>query len=313
MRIDVAYCVELEQVIDIHKACQEFANQDKHIAFKFLCSDSTCRHSKPDGVKISAVNHYKVPKERKISPHFRQADDHIPTCYWVELNEALNESSVSLELEEISEQQKSLLKKTKRLITRFAIKDKIEVDDNKAIHLALENIKKDVNLHSRKKKLLSYLKERGSSTTSFEALVSCYEELKQAKALNVKFFMVGHGLISFQKAFRQIAYGVVPEAFIYQGGARLSKRYGSGFLLNFIDKIDSIPASFYVSSNHLKDYRPSSQLKRLIDELEANSAKRPYVRVYWIGGFEKSEKCYNAIFKSLAYVAFRIVYPTSNV
>ena len=56
MRIDVAYCVELNRVVDIQEACQEFAAQEEIPEFHFLCSDTTCRNSKKSGVRVTGVN-----------------------------------------------------------------------------------------------------------------------------------------------------------------------------------------------------------------------------------------------------------------
>lgn len=48
MRIDVAYCSELDRIVDIDEACLEFIAQDSANAkpFTFLCSDPICRERK---------------------------------------------------------------------------------------------------------------------------------------------------------------------------------------------------------------------------------------------------------------------------
>jgi hypothetical protein len=69
------------------------------------------------------------------------------------------------------------------------------------------------------------------------------------------------------------------------GGARLYKRYGKGFALSFIDKINYIPIKIYISNDQLKAFRLSKSLTHVIDLLEEDKANgnNPYVTVYAIG------------------------------
>lgn len=95
LRIDVAYCVELKKIVDIQEACSEFFNQEEHKKFHFLCSDERCRSSREGGVRVTAVNHYRIPSEQHMSPHYREHDEHAEECYWKELDRALDEEDVS--------------------------------------------------------------------------------------------------------------------------------------------------------------------------------------------------------------------------
>ena len=85
-----------------------------------------------------------------------------------------------------------------------------------------------------------------------------------------------------------------------------------GFLLEFMDKIDNIPITFYVASALFEEYRPGKRLLRIIDELKKNSDKNPYLKVYWIGSLEKTEKNYDAKFTSLAHIVLRLAYPVKK-
>ena len=312
MRIDLAYCIELDQVVDIHKACQEFAAQDKFPKFNFLCSDPICRKSKIGGVRVSGINHYKLPKEQEVSPHYRMSDIHIADCDWMELDAALADAESSLDTDESTAQRRKLLRKIKRLITRFIIPEELENGAQYEINNELDHIRSDKDKSSRRKKLLAYARGTGSTATSLETLVSCYEELKEEDALDEEFTITGYGATSFRRAFKQIAYGAKNGFVVYHGGARLNKRYGSGFALTFMDKLQEMPVSFYVSPEHLKNYRPGARLKRIVDELENNIDRRPYLKVYWIGNLERTEKGYSATFKTLAHVVLRLVYPVAN-
>lgn len=326
MRIDVAYCVELNRVVDIQDACQEFAAQDKATKFHFLCSDPTCRNSKTGGVRVIGVNHYKSPEEDKVfkTPHYREQDDHIKSCEWMELDAALTDEELS---EDNSEQQvpsnkhRKLLRKLTRLITRFLIPPVGQKEGTPSeICSELERIRNLGDRAIRRRNLLTYARGVGSTATSLEALVSCYEELKNEDALDEELTIKGYGKMSFRKAFRPVSFGPKEGFVVFYGGARLNKRYGAGFALDFMDKIQEkdgaqdsgVSASFYVSPDDLKKYRPGARLKRMVDELEKNKDRRPYLKMYWIGDLEKKDKGYSAVFKTPAHVVMRLVYPADK-
>lgn len=128
MRIDLAYCVELNKTIDIYQACLAFSQQEKFTKFHFLCSDPACRNSIPNGVRVTAVNHQYLPEDENIekSPHYRKLDEHIETCEWVFINTILDEP-VSEEIKQ--SHQYKLSRKIKRLITRFIVPED-EVTNN---------------------------------------------------------------------------------------------------------------------------------------------------------------------------------------
>lgn len=322
MRIDVAYCVELNRVIDIHTACLEYSklfeaaqlnNRPTPEKFNFLCSDPLCRNTRLGGVRVVGVNHHKSPEEQEVtkSAHFRNLDDHISTCEWVELEEALKEDDKKND-DKTTAKRKKLIRKVKRLITRFVIPD-IEENSGGADIIVdeLERIRKEPNPDQRRRQRLAYAHGAGSTATSLEALVSCYEELKSEKALDEPLSVPGSST-TFREVFRQFTQASIGYFSVLHGGARLFKRYGDGFSLNFIDKHNNLPVSFYVSNSHLKNYRPGTRLKRIVDEIEINADKRPYIKVYWIGGLEQGDNFYRAQFKGLAHVVFRVVYPANG-
>jgi hypothetical protein len=319
MRIDVAYCIELNEVIDIQIACFEYAklyeaakasNAPVPRKFNFLCSDPICRLSRKDGVRIIGVNYHKSPEEQEASKsaHYRIHDDHIDSCEWVELDEALKEDDQNENALSITKRRK-LLRKVSRLITRFVMPELGGGAGNTDVVDELERIKMEPDPALRRKKRLAYAHGIGSTATSLEALVSCYEELKAEDALYEELSVPGTNSTTFKEVFRQFTYGAPSHFSVLHGGARLYKRYGKGFSLSFIDKYNSLPVSLYVSAEHLSEYRPGARLKRIVDELEINADKRPYIRVYWIGELEREEKFYRAQFKNLSHVVFRIVYP----
>lgn len=312
IRIDVAYCVELNRTVDIQEACQEFADQQEHKKFHFLCSDPACRNSKVDGVRVIGVNHYKSPEEQEVSnsAHYRVQDEHINTCEWMELDAALREEDKSEEAE--SNKHRKRLRKITRLITRFVIPDDATNETSNTVNNELARIRNITDQITRRKELRSYASGVGSTATNLESLVSCYEELKDEKALDEEFSVQGYGKISFRNAFRHITLGATKDFAVYHAGARFHKGYGKGFSLAFIDQVEGKSTSFYVSSADVKKYRSSARLLRTIEDLKINQDRRPYLRVYWLGDLSDTEKGYNATFATLAHVVLRLIYPSTN-
>lgn len=315
LRIDVAFCVELNRVVDIHEACAEFFNQNEHQRFQFLCSDEQCRKSRPGGVRVTAVNHYRIPKERERSAHYRELDSHADNCYWKELELALQEEEEApAPADEIEKAHRRIARKVTRLVTKFTIPlDEAEEAKGSQFTSEIDRIRKDPDPHQRRRALRQYVRGLGASATSLEALVSCFEELKDLDELEQAFKVEGHGKFKFRQAFRQVKLGPTSRFAVYYGGARLqAKRYGKGFVLKFIDQLQEKAVTLYVSPDNIRGYRPGARMVKMIDEIEALPEPKPYVRVYWIGGLENGDKGWNAAFKTLAHVVLRVVPPKAK-
>jgi hypothetical protein len=316
LRIDVAYCVELNRVVDIQEACAEFFNQTKCDRFHFLCSDEECRHTRPGGVRVTAVNHYRVPAEQERSPHYRELDDHAGTCYWMELERALSEETeIEDPHDEVERNRRRAARKVKRLITKFIIPtDGSDEADGPKITSEIDIIRKEADPRVRRKALRQYARELGATATSLESLVTCFEELKDLKELGQPFTVEGRGYFTFRQAFRQIKLGSTTEFVIYYGGARLQdQRYGKGFVLRFLDPLEQMPITLYVSPEAIRRYRPSARMVRMMDQNHEAAEPKPYVRVYWIGGLERGDRGWNATFTTLAHVVLRVVQPKAKV
>lgn len=315
LRIDVAYCVELNRVVDIHDACAAFFDQHEHERFHFLCSDENCRDSRPGGVRVTAVNHYRIPTERERSAHYRELDPHSDNCYWKELELALQEEEESpAPADEIEKARRRVARKVTRLVTKFTIPvDETDGSGGSQIASEIDRIRKDPDPRQRRRALRQYVRGLGATATSLEALVSCFEELKDLDELEQTFTVDGHGEFTFRQAFRHVKLGPTSRFSVYYGGARpLAKRYGKGFVLKFIDPLKEKPITIYVSPDNIRGYRPSARMVKMIDEIEALPEPKPYVRVYWIGGLENGEKGWNAAFKTLAHVVLRVVPPKAK-
>jgi hypothetical protein len=222
---------------------------------------------------------------------------------WIQLDIILAEQYLSV--------QSNNTGKIHRLFNRFIIpKDIANYAQNQDYIEQIVRIINDKHESSRKKKLSEYVREVSATATSLDSLVNCYEELKATDKLDQELAIKGGKLSNYKTTFRQIKNKKVENDFhVYYGGAKLNNSaYGSGLTFTFYDKIQEMPIRFNVPSEHLKNNRFGSRLRRIIDELEINKRNISYVKIYWIGDLEKTENGFNATFKNLAHVVFRIVY-----
>lgn len=315
LRIDVAYCIELGRVVDIQEACAEFFNQSKYTKFHFLCSDEKCRDSRKNGVRVTAVNHNRLPTERKQSPHYRVWDSHTENCYWQEMERALQEEDEpSPESNDAERARRRVARKVTRLVTKFIIPtEESEEGNGPRVASEIDLISKIFDARQRRQALRQYVRGLGSTATSLEDLVTCFEELKSLDELGQDFIVDGHGRFTFRQAFRQVKRASQPGFSVHYGGARFQiPRYGRGFVLRFIDPLEQKPITIYVSPDHIKSYRPSARMVRMIDQIESLPDPKPYLKVYWIGGLEKSTRGWSATFKTLAHVVLRLTPPKAK-
>ncbi|MGL4668889.1 MAG: hypothetical protein ACRCWR_13285, partial [Saezia sp.] len=294
-------------------ACQEFFAQDTYSKFNFLCSDPVCREA---GIRVLAINHNRLPEEMIQSPHYREQDKHFSECEWIELKIAEIEESQNTQNEDERSASKDSKNKIIRQITRFTppSPDEKEGGASDDLKQELDRIRAIGDPQKRRKERLNYSRNMGSSSSSLEALVSCFEELQALDELNTASLQIPHhGTKPYRDIFRPVRWGASNSFTVYYGGAYFKQDYGKmGFSLQFIDKIENTPITFYVAPQLFESYRPGKRLRLIIDEYKKNEHQRPYLRVYWIGSLNKTDKGYSATFSSLAHVALRLVYPQAK-
>lgn len=319
MRIEKAFCVELDRIVDIEQAREAYFAQNPQKRFTFLCSDEQCRSSNPGiGVRVSGVNYDKLPAVDEIfkTPHFRQLDVHSPSCYWVEIQEA-----ESLDREHGDHDHhdliRSLTEKGVSVITRFSVP---KVSDPSAGTNGLMDENDEVDrirrIQSRDQRIAAYralYSGGGSSSRSIETLVSCYETLKAEKALDIGIHVDKHGDYTFKNLFCHVnKINNVDKFHIFYGGATLyKKRYGKGFKLYFLDKINdgtsARPLSLYVSD---KDAKRVTHITKTIDFAEDHP--HSYLTVYWIGSINRDDHGFSVQLESFRRLALRFKVPLSE-
>jgi hypothetical protein len=313
MRIDMAFCRELNRTVDIYQACLEFSNQTQFSRFTFFCSDPECRASRPGGVRVTAVNHHRLPEEDDvlISPHYRLLDAHADSCEWVLLGSVLDEIAVETELTDGAPASRELKRKLRRMITTF-IAPTAEEPPSLCAGRALDEVRSAPTRAEKRERMREYAKAAGSTATSLEALVSCFEELKALGLLFEPLTIKGMAETTYRDFFRPLKYASLNKLAVTYGGCRLYKRYGKGFALKFIDAFEMTPVSLYVPPNIILVSAHATRILKMIDEVEKNRTEKPYLRAYWLGGLKKVEKDsihYSADISSLSQVTFRLVYP----
>lgn len=86
MEILEAYCVEMDEVMDIYDAQNAYFDlpEDRRKRFTFRCSDLECRRQK--NPLVSGVNYHRLAEEtdKYRQPHFRApvANEHLDSCIW---------------------------------------------------------------------------------------------------------------------------------------------------------------------------------------------------------------------------------------
>ena len=66
IKIQRAYCVELDEIVSIDTARREYFSllPNRRIRFNFLCSDQLCRFHNENGVRVTGVNYNKLCEEK---------------------------------------------------------------------------------------------------------------------------------------------------------------------------------------------------------------------------------------------------------
>lgn len=302
-----AYCVELDREVTISEARLEYlALEFPPAKFRFLCSDPNCWDGADGpGVMIVGAN-YRTPAEHGAkyrTPYFRReprSSEHRDGCMWITCDADSVKGGNALTDEEIARQEAR--RKMTDLVDVF---DPRNEDELKSAGVGTNQLIKEYDNtsnsdHARFKKINQNDRGGITVTSQFHRLVESFREAKRKlskEEFNRLYLKIkGERITRWNKYFTQLRFsmndaGHQHDGVIY-GGARLYKRYGNGFALQFFDKLNDYPVSLYVSSEQLRNYRLSRSFTRVIDTLEQgqNNGRRPYVTVYTMGGFVPGQK-----------------------
>lgn len=308
MKIDLAYCCELKRELNITDACLEFANQDTYEKFTFLCSDPACWEKK---IRITGVNHNRPQEESPgyRSPHYRKWDEHEDSCQWVELEQALVGSASSTER---SSREDDPIDTHRITHFRLLVPDEVNTESEE-LRRELNRIRAIPGKGQRLQARRDYYQRLGATTSSLDNLVSYYEEMSQLNRLDEAIHISGKGDFTLRSLFSPLSRGIQDHFVIYYGGASVVKRYGAGFSLKFMDKLNvegqDLAITLYLSHEQASS-RYGRLLKERVDRCESMKAQRAYLKVYWIGGLEKNEKGnLSVVFAKLPDLTLRFTIP----
>ncbi|MBU2788415.1 hypothetical protein HFQ13_09420 [Acidithiobacillus sp. VAN18-1] len=308
MRIDLAYCEELDKVVDIEEAREAFFEQEEYDKFHFLCSDKDCKE-----VRVTGVNHNKSPESDRIfkTPHFRELDKHADTCVWLEYTKAVEELKGERNKKRVGACNRNQHQLSSPIVEKFYLPSiDVERISDKTQSNDLTDIVNNKRGSERQIALRNYIRERGTTSRSLETLVSCYEELKELGALDEQIDVAGKQRTTFRRLFTSVVHLGSDDRFhVYYGGAKFGKKYGNGFSLIFFDKFEELPLSLYVSNEDVTSSKRYRLVTSVIDRLIAAKSENPksYVNVYWIGGVEKRDNKASIQFLSPKHLAIRFV------
>lgn len=287
MRITRAYCVELEDFVTIDEARRAFLSTDpRPQRYRFLCSSRECMAA---GVKVTGVNYTFNPEEdaEQAVAHFRAnpAYPHSDDCEWVLMERAdLEDTRLPHETNEQAIQRR-LRRRLNDLVTGYdprLLGDRaVALDERRGNeqHIRGEGTQAAGRFHAN---------EPGDyRTRDLQRLVATYLEARDRLTFEQRHGLMlnvtGIGTLRLFDYFRPIRAcdTAIRDRVIY-GGATLHARYGAGFRLRFIDRINELPVYLYVGSQEISAYRFGRYVRGIVDEAET----RKYFTVYALGRLE---------------------------
>ena len=199
-----AYCVELDEVINIEEAHDAFFSQNEpRKRFNFLCSDEQCRLLDIPP-KITGVNYSSEFFEN--APHFRrnQKDIHSEECIWGKYNKILHEM--------LANKKKYKEKSNKNIFKEFAgdidsadVFDEFYIPDkNKKIYKN-ECCVKNNNASKSRENIERFILNYSKRTCRLQSLVDIFRKMCPDDRKTAEILLPGNPLISYKKAFKFVA------------------------------------------------------------------------------------------------------------
>lgn len=299
MNIEKVYCIELNRILDIYEAKNEYFKQKKEVRkkFTFFCSDEKCREINKTKV-IGVVYDRHQDDKVKVPPHFRMKDEHIETCEWVEREKAIDE------LEKENNHTNVQRKKTNHGLKRTDIIEVFNINQyqnkenekNKKDKIKTEEDLVKEKFTSSRERIEEYKRiysNQRISTNYLHKLVSCYHLLEERKLLENVDLLINKVIMKYRDWFKHIRY--YNEKYIdriFYGGATVSK-FDHGYTIFFLDKnitknekYDSRQLSLYISNTMLKEYKHN---EFLIDIMNESIEGRRWIKCFFIGQIILSE------------------------
>ncbi|HHR5860559.1 TPA: hypothetical protein ACS70L_003328 [Providencia alcalifaciens] len=266
VKVIVAYCVELAKTISIGEAQIYFSAQEGiKQRFNFICSDPSC------GVRITGVNYDKTTQDgiKFKAPHFRSHESHSPNCEWVIYSTELYLQKKANETEDDYKERKAKSVLCDRIDYFTPHKyPSCEIKIKKPITTNL--ITPSQELTNEKEAIISKNK-RYISTSLLKRLtdywLDCKKRLPPEMVKKLKITVDGLGRMQLHRYIKHISAlnSNNTEGVFYGGTRNQIKKYGAGFSMTFMDKLNNLPTTLYIDKS-LMNNRLSHYINAVLDE-----------------------------------------------
>jgi len=294
-----AYCVELDQVLNIYDAQKAYFAllPSKRKRFTFRCSDPDCRAQ--NDPLVSGINYDKLAEEsdkyRQI--HFRApaGNPHAPDCFWVCEDEARHRPP-----QVDGEAAEPRVERAKKTNVIDIFNPKLTDDSVKPPAGPGTGTPPDTSAprEAREPKQKYRAREGYSSTARLERFINCWSQLEGDELKQNEVVIAGRTL-SYRQAVSRPEW-ITPAdngARILQGGAKAMlwpKDAPKRLYLNFMSECDKFPE--HEGGRTLTIDLPLSRIEAynggtlLLERIKQGQSKGHYVKVYCWGEIKPRDK-----------------------
>ncbi|MEX9216261.1 hypothetical protein AB7W42_19085 [Providencia rettgeri] len=277
VKVVVAYCHELERAVSIDEARREFfyLDENKRTRFNFSCSDRKCN------ALISGVNyHVKAEEGKKFrAAHFKTPHPHKHSldCEWIKFTEEIEFPTKREGESDADFNERRARQKLNDWINYF---DPTLDDDHQHIvdrppNAQLNNCANNQANGNELNDLGLQKFDRYTRTNQLQRLIDTWmdakENLSQEEFNLLNITIRNQGKLPLYDYITPIKRGIINEynGVIY-GGAKLRKRYGKGFLLDFYDEINNESIELYVSNEIMNNSRSGHYVDEILKDQDAD-------------------------------------------
>ena len=300
-KVPFAYCVELDEVVDIDTAIIRSAERN-YCTFNFLCAYEKCRQI---GVKFTATNYYKKANERIQAAHFKLNNNdtnplHHQDCFLYKYQQQMLLSQKNISQTDTDKGYKIQLDD----ITEYSPRIYNENNNTKTNHSLIVANDDDLMNKVTYSKNISQNKANKHKTSSFSIVCNQHyhywkesdNPIDRKKQMKNKILKVPSGITTYFDYFKMIKYQIVNQdtmghnsisfGFIYP------KKYGNentGIRLYFNHKYNNESIYALIKSEDYSKLKHKGDIKIMLDNINKLSDPVVYCTDFEV---QKTEKSY---------------------
>ncbi len=285
-----AYCIELDEIIDIHQAQDAYFSQNEpRQRFNFLCSDEQCRKL-PNPPKITGVNYSS--EFFKKEPHFRRniKDVHAPDCIWKKYNQMISQM-LKHKGKYSTLSNKNIFKNFTKDIEATEVFDEFYIPEAKA---GITRRKKKTHPAPKgleKKNLEQFVLNYSKKTCRLASIVDLFRKMEPEDKITAQLSLPKTPIISYRTAFKYVeeARNYFYWTHVYYGEAKVYRysKNEQGYRIFFINSRcdynedgNLFKVTAWIDDNDLKKMKYH---KALIESLEYYSRTKEICCCYILG------------------------------